>query len=223
MVTNDARLAWAIARDDGMRSQHEVIVSRLETGCEVQVGAKGGIGAGTNVEYAKAHRCIESMPLPIQSTGDAINCRGVLSDRSYRKAASMAALSAAQVAASRMPGYQQWKPERQRMLYWLALAAVERVWVVLHAYPEKTDHKGREEGRTLDEPWKVGKWLRGKHSQKLDLKNWGKQWAGPWAVLQDAIYELDISGVDLLDSCISDQRKLDKSKIYDLQRVGNMD
>lgn len=217
MITNDTRLAWALARDDGMRSQHGVIVDKLEVGCDVQVGIRGSVGAGVHAEYAKVARCIDDMPAPIQAVGDALNCRGVLSDTSYRKASSVAALSAAQMVGRQLKGFPQWSPERQRLLYWVALAALERVWVKLHAIPEKTDHKGREEGRTLDEPWKVGKWLRGKHEQSLPLKNWGRDWAGVWVLLQDAIYDLDNSGMDLLDSCIQEKRSLDKSKKKALQ------
>lgn len=217
MITNDTRLAWALARDDGMRSQHGVIVDKLEVGCDVQVGVRGSVGAGIHAEYARIARCIADMPMPVQAVGDALNCRGVLGDASYRKAASLAALSAAQLAGKQLAGYPQWAPERQRLLYWVALAALERVWVKLHAIPEKIDHQGRQEGRTLDEPWKVGKWLRGKHGQSLPLKNWGRDWAGVWALLQDALYELDNSGVSSLDSCIYEQRKLHKAKKYALQ------
>ncbi len=217
MITNDSRMAWALARDDGMRSQHAIIVDRLEVGCEVQVGAKGGVGAGVNADYASVASFIASLPIAVQSTGDAMNCRGVLNDASYRKASSLAALSAAQTVSRKLSGFPQWSPERQRLLYWVALAALERVWVTLHGIPEKTDYKGRDEGRTLDQPWKVGKWLRGKHGQSIDLKNWGKQWAGVWALLQDAIYELDISGVESVDSCIHDERRLQKEPKYSLQ------
>jgi len=199
-ITKDTRLAWAIARDDGMRSQHEIIVARLETGCEVQVGNKGGIGAGVNADYAHVLTCIESLPAPERHVGDALNCRGVLSGSSMRKASSLAALAIAQIAVKRLPGYARWSAERQQKLYWVALAALERQWVVLHDIAEKTDHKGREEGCTLDEPWKIGKWLRGRHNQSLDLKNWGKQWAKAWEVLQTVIQELDFSGMDYLSS-----------------------
>lgn len=200
MITKDTRMAWALARDDGMRSQHEIIVARLETGCEVQVGAKGGVGAGTHADYARVQTCIESLPDPVKHVGDYMNCRGVLGERSMRRVASLAALSVAQIAASRLPGFKQWSAERQQKLYWVALAALERQWVVLHGVEEKTDHKGREEGMTLDEPWKIGKWLRGKHGQSLDLKNWGKQWVQPWGRLQEVIKELDFSGVDSINS-----------------------
>ncbi len=206
MITRDTRLAWALARDDGMRSQHGVIVDKLEVGTDVQVGVRGGIGAAVNADYSQVASCIANMPAPLQSVGDALNCRGVLSDRAYKQAASVAALSASQVVASKLNGFKQWSPERQRLLYWVALAALERVWVKLYAIPEKIDYKGREEGRTLDEPWKVGKWLRGKHGQTLLLKNWGKQWAGVWVLLQDAIYEMDASAIDLLDECIYEQK-----------------
>lgn len=201
-ITKDTRMAWALARDDGMRSQHEIIVARLETGCEVQVGAKGGVGAGALADYAAIHRCIESMPDPVKHVGDLINCRGVLSDGSERRITSLAGLAVAQIAASRLPGYRQWSAERQRMLYWVALAALERYWVKLYAIPEKLDHKQREEGRTLDEPWKIGKWLRGKHKQSLDLKNWGRDWSKAWELLDEAIAELDFSGMESLDLCI---------------------
>lgn len=206
MITRDTRLAWALARDDGMRSQHGVIVDKLEIGADIQVGVRGGVGAGVNAEYSQVASCIASMEPSLQSVGDALNCRGVLSDKAYRQAVSVAALSAAQEVGRKLSGFNQWSPERQRLLYWVALAALERVWVKLYAIPEKMDYKGREEGRTLDEPWKVGKWLRGKHGQKLALKNWGRDWAGVWALLQDVIYELDAESSDLLDECIGKQK-----------------
>lgn len=206
-ITSDTRLAWALARDNGMRSQHDAIREKLEMGCDVQFGIRGGIGAGVWADYARVHACIAALPVPVQSVGDALNCRGVLSDTGLKKAQSLASLSIAQIAIGRLPGYGQWSPERQRLMYWVAQAALERVWVKLYAYPEKLDYKGREEGRTLDEPWKVAKWLRGKHGQKLDLKNWGKQWEGPWHLLQDVIYELDDSGIEAVDFCIGNQKK----------------
>ncbi len=217
MSTKDTRLAWALARDDGMRSQHGVIVDKLEIGCDVQVGAKGGIGAGVNADYARVASCIASLPEPVRAAGDAMNCRGVLSDTSYQKAATLTALSAAQMVGRQLKGFPQWSPERQRLLYWVALAALERAWVRLHGISEKIDHQGRQEGRTLDEPWKVGKWLRGKHGQRLDLKNWGKQWAGVWDMLLDAIDELDISGMESVDSCMRHRKKLDDSHKFALQ------
>lgn len=217
MITNDTRLAWALARDNGLRSQHGVIVDKLEVGCDVQVGVRGGVGAGVNADYARVASRIAALPEPAQAAGDAMNCRGVLSDDSYTRAASIAALSAAQMVRRQLAGFPQWSPERQQMLYWVALAAVERVWVLLHGVHEKIDHQGRQEGRTLDEPWKVGKWLRGKHNQSLDLKNWGKQWAGVWAMLQDAIHELDAVGIDAVDDCIRDERKVIKNRELRLQ------
>ncbi|MBF57726.1 MAG: hypothetical protein CME80_08410 [Halomonas sp.] len=217
MITRDTRLAWALARDDGMRSQHGVIVDKLEVGTDIQVGVRGGVGAGVNADYSQVASCIAGMAAPLQSVGDALNCRGVLSDKAYKQAASVAALSAAQVVGRKLSGFNQWSPERQRLLYWVALAALERVWVKLYAIPEKLDYKGREEGRTLDEPWKVGKWLRGKHGQTLPLKNWGKQWAGVWVLLQDAIYDMDAAGIDLLDECIHKQKARNKGRRAVLQ------
>ncbi|MBR9878666.1 MAG: hypothetical protein GYB17_04030 [Gammaproteobacteria bacterium] len=198
-ITKDTRMAWALARDDGMRSQHEIIVARLEQGCDINPGAKGGVGAGLLADYARVHSCIESLPLPQRHVGDALNCRGVLSDASYKNATIQAALAVSQIAAQRMPGFRRWAPARQRMLYWVALAAIERQWVLMSGIQEKVDFKGREEGRTLNEPWKIGKWIRGKHGQSLDLKNWGKQWSGPWDLLQEVIRELDFSGMESLE------------------------
>jgi hypothetical protein len=210
MITNDTRLAWALARDDGMRSQHGVIVDKLEVGCDVQVGARGGVGAGVNADYAKVASCIADLPKHVQAAGDAMNCRGVLSYSSYQRAASFAALAAAQMAGQQIKGFPQWSPERQRLLYWLALAAVERSWVRLHGVSEKVDHQGRQEGRTLDEPWKVGKWLRGKHGQSLPLKNWGRDWAAVWDMLKDAVSEMDAAATDAVDDCIHHERKAQK-------------
>lgn len=217
MITSDARLAWALARDDGMRSQHGVIVDKLEIGCDVQVGVRGSVGAGVNADYARVAACIAGLPRHVQAAGDAMNCRGVLSDSSYKRASSFAALAASQMVGQQLKGFPQWSQERQRMLYWVALAAVERVWVQLHGVPEKVDHQGRQEGRTLDEPWKVGKWLRGRHHQSLDLKNWGKQWAAVWDMLQDAITEMDAAASDAVDDCIHAERKAQKARRYSLQ------
>ncbi|MGQ7247580.1 hypothetical protein ACUN9Y_09595 [Halomonas sp. V046] len=200
IITKDTRMAWALARDDGMRSQHEIIVARLEQGCDINPGAKGGAGAGLLADYARVHSCIEAMSAPERHVGDALNCRGVLSDGSHKKATIQAALAVSQLAAQRMPGFHRWSPARQQMLYWVALAAIERQWVLLYDIPEKTDFKGREEGRTLSEPWKIGKWIRGKHGQSLDLKNWGKQWSDAWVLLQEVIQELDFSGIETLNS-----------------------
>ncbi|RUR48815.1 hypothetical protein [Vreelandella populi] len=211
MITNDARLAWVLARDDGLRSQGVISMEMAELGCRVDCSAKGGVGAGSNVEYAAINTAIERMDLPRQSVGDFLNCRGALNDASMRKTATMAALSVSQLTARRLPGFAKWSPARQQMLYWVALAAIERVWVCLHDVPERIDHKGREEGRTLDEPWKIGKWLRGKHNQPLDLKRWGEQWSKAWQLLQDVAYELDDAGQIEIEELIGMKRRLQKA------------
>ena len=211
MIANDARLAWVLARDDGLRSQGAVSMDMAELGCRVDCSIKGGVGAGSNAEYAAVNTAIERMALPQQSVGDFLNCRGALNDASMRKASTIAALSVSQIAARRMSGFSKWSPARQQMLYWVALAAIERVWVSLHDVPEKIDYKGREEGRTLDAPWKVGKWLRGKHGQPLDLKHWGEQWAKPWQLLQDVTYELDDAGQIEIEALLGIKRRLQKA------------
>lgn len=211
MITNDARLAWVLARDDGLRSQGAISMEMAELGCRVDCSVKGGVGAGSNVEYAAVNTAIERMDIPRKSVGDFLNCRGSLNDASMRKTATLAALSVSQMAAKRLPGFSKWSPARQQMLYWVALAAIERVWVRLYCVPEKIDHSGREEGRTLDEPWKIGKWLRGKHSQTLDLKRWGEQWSKAWQVLQDVAYELDDAGQIEIEQLIGVKRRLQKA------------
>lgn len=208
MITNDARLAWALARDDGLRSQGAVSMDMVELGCRVDCAVKGGVGAGSNAEYAAVHSAIEAMDVPRQSVGDFLNCRGVLNDASMGKAATMAALSVSQIAVKRLPGFSKWAPVRQQMLYWAALAAIERVWVQLHGVKEKTDHKGRTDGRTLDEPWKINKWLRGKHGQSVDVKRWGEQWSGPWQLLQDIALELDDAGQSEIEELLRARRKM---------------
>lgn len=211
MITNDARLAWVLARDDGLRSQGAVSMDMAELGCRVDYSIKGGVGAGSNAEYAAVNTAIERMDIPRQSVGDFLNCRGALNDASMRKTATMAALSVSQIAANRLPGFAKWSPARQRMLYWVALAAIERVWVRLHQVPEKMDYKGREEGRTLDQPWKIGKWLAHKHSQQLDLKHWGEQWAKTWQLLQDVAYELDDAGQIEIEALLGVKRRVQKA------------
>lgn len=211
-ICSDARLAWVLARDDGLRSQGVIsIMEMAELGCRVDCSVKGGVGAGSNVEYAAINTAIERMDLPRQSVGDFLNCRGALNDASMKKAATTAALSVSQLAARRLPGFAKWSPARQQMLYWVALAAIERVWVRLYCVPEKIDHSGREEGRTLDEPWKIGKWLRVKHDQSLGLKRWGEQWSKAWQVLQDVAYELDDAGQIEIEQLLGVKRRLQKA------------
>ena len=211
MITNDARVAWVLARDDGLRSQGAVSMDMAELGVMVDCSAKGGIGSGSNAEYAAVHCAIQAMDVPRQSVGDFLNCRGTLSTSSMQKATTMAALSVSQIAAKRLPGFPKWSPARQRMLYWVALAAMERCWVILHDVPEKLDGKGRAEGFTLDEPWKIGKWLRGKHGQALDLKHWGEQWAKPWQLLQNVAFELDDAGQIEIEALLGIQRRMQKA------------
>ncbi|MBZ5486926.1 hypothetical protein HW452_05240 [Halomonas aquamarina] len=211
MITNDARLAWVMARDDGLRSQGVISIEMAELGCMVDCSAKGGVGAGMNADYAAVHAAIQAMDLPRQAVGDALNCRGVLNARALAQANTMAALAVSQIAAQRLPGFSKWSSDRQRMLYWVALAAVERCWVVLHDVPERMDAKARPEGRTLDEPWKIGKWLRGMHGKALDLKNWAPQWSKAWELLQIIVNELDDGGQVEVEEILGIKRRLQKA------------
>ncbi|WP_252108822.1 MULTISPECIES: hypothetical protein [unclassified Halomonas] len=211
MITNDARLAWVLARDDGLRSQDVISVEMAELGVMVDCSAKGGVGAGANADYSAVHAAIQAMDLPRQAVGDALNCRGVLSSRALAQANTMAALAVSQTAAQRLPGFSRWSGDRQRMLYWVALAAVERCWVMLHDVPERMDAKARPEGRTLDEPWKIGKWLRGMHGQTLDLKRWAEQWGKAWQLLQDVVRELDDAGQVEVEELLGVRRRLQRA------------
>ncbi|MDT8894200.1 hypothetical protein RSO41_05990 [Halomonas sp. I1] len=211
MVTNDPRQAWALARDDGLRSQSEVTREQQELGVMVDTSVRGGQGAAVGVEYGRVLHCIEALPIPAKAVGDALNARGVLNARALEQAQSLGALSAAQMVGRRMPGYPRWKPEKQRMLYYVALAAMERAWVELHAIPEALDSKGNPEGRALDRPWKVQKHIRARLGQPIEAKNWGQNWGDVWKMLLDAIYEQDAAGQDVIERCVADMREWQKA------------
>lgn len=211
MITNDARQAWALARDDGLRSQSEVTREQQELGCTVDTSVRGGQGAAVGAEYARVLHCIEALPIPARAVGDALNARGVINAQALEQAQSLGALSVAQMVGRRMPGYPRWRPEKQRMLYYVALAAMERAWVELYSIPEALDSKGNPEGRTLDKPWKVQKYIRGKLGQPIKAEHWNREWGDVWKMLLAAIYEQDASGQEAVEQCVGELREWQKA------------
>lgn len=208
MITNDPRLAWHLACDDGQRSQHEVFLQKMSEGCEVQVGNKRI--EPSNGEYAPVARCIDDLPEPTRWVGHYMNRQGGMSERTALKVETMAALAAAQLAAERLPGFKQWANERQQMFYYVARAALRNVWVRLHGQQGIKDAYCRDEGVELAAPWQVNKFLRQRFNMTLEMNRWPSKWAGPWKVLQDVISELDDEGQDRVMDCVKFIRKSEK-------------
>lgn len=208
MITNDPRLAWHLATDDGQRSQHEVFLQRMSEGCEVQVGNKRV--EPSNGEYAPIASCIDALPEPTRWVGHYMNRQGGMSERTAKQVETMAALSVGQVAIERLPGYRQWAPARQQMLYYVANAALRRVWVRMNNQEHLKDAYCRDEGVKIDTPCQVNKFLRKRYNVTLEMNRWPSKWAGPWQVLQDVVYELDDEGQDKVMEYLAFMRKSER-------------
>lgn len=208
MITNDPRLAWHLATDDGQRSQHEVFLQRMSEGCEVQVGNKRV--EPSNGEYAPIASCIDALSEPTRWVGHYMNRQGGMSERTAKQVETMAALAVAQIAAERLSGFSQWKPERQQMFYYVARAALRRVWVKMNDQKGIKDTYCRDEGVEMDAPWQVNKYLRKRFNMTLEMNRWPTKWAGPWKTLQDVVYELDDEGQDKVMEHLSFMRKSER-------------
>ena len=202
MITRDPRLAWQLAFDDGQRSQLEVIIGRLETGCDVQTGCKRNEPASRTADYRHVVNCIDALAPPIQWVGHYMNRQGAMSERTAAKVETMAALSVAQLAKRSLPGFSQWSEERQQLLYYVAMAALRRTWILNFDQPEVTDSKGRSMGARLDKQAFVSRYVEWRAGRKLNKKNWAREWAGVWELLLRIVDILDEKGFNAVSESL---------------------
>lgn len=206
MITNDPRLAWQLAYDDGQRSQFEVIVGRLETGCEPQTGCKRIEPASRTVDYRHVMSCVEGLAPAVQWVGHYMNRQGAMSERTSTKVETMAALSVAQLAQRSLPGFSQWSEERQQLLFYVAMAALRRAWILNFDQPEVTDSKGRSMGARLDKQAFVSRYVEWRSRRKLDKKNWAREWGDAWDLLLRIIDCLDADAFDAVATAIGGKK-----------------
>ncbi|WP_414499413.1 hypothetical protein [Zymobacter sp. IVIA_12111.31 C1] len=202
MITRDPRLAWQLAFDDGQRSQLEVIIGRLETGCDVQTGCKRNEPASRTADYRHVVNCIDSLAPPVQWVGHYMNRQGAMSERTASKVETMAALSVAQLAQRSLPGFSQWSEERQQLLYYVAMAALRRTWILNFDQPEVTDSKGRSMGARLDKQAFVSRYVEWRAGRKLNKKNWAREWSGVWELLLRIVDMLDEEGFNAVSESL---------------------
>ena len=208
MITNDPRLAWQLAFDDGKRSQLEVIIGRLETGCDVQTGCKRNEPASRTADYRHVVNCIDALAPPVQWVGHYMNRQGAMSERTASKIETMAALSVAQLAQRSLPGFPQWSEERQQLLYYVAMAALRRTWILNFDQPEVTDSKGRSMGARLDKQAFVSRYVEWRAGRKVDKTHWAREWSKAWDILLHIVDFLDAEGVDAVSSAIGAKQKV---------------